>query len=249
MVDPDRALNFYRSCLVYASIFATNQRFRYLDGAPRRHRFRETPCQRWFTRRHHPLRLSSDRAEDVEPAVAAVTAAGGTIAAQGSCALGYGMHMFETLTATKLKCGRVSRVRCLTAIGAAVTGKVVCAVLLRHGRSSSPLGARMKHSSQLGTRETLVLIAGSRMARLLPGGRGVLRRPCPFDSCHAGGQGAGAQKGFYDDPCTWLMNCNNNPSPAAQLNRPQGPDPCYLAQNSLRPLHPRAAVTREAGRR
>jgi hypothetical protein len=43
------------------------------------------------------------------------------------------------------------------------------------------------------------------------------------------------QNSFYDDPCTWLMNCNNNPSPGAQPSRPQGPDPCYLAQNALRP--------------
>jgi hypothetical protein len=48
------------------------------------------------------------------------------------------------------------------------------------------------------------------------------------------------QNSFFDDPCMWLMNCNNNPSPGAQPNRPQGPtyDPCYLAQNALRPCTP-----------
>jgi hypothetical protein len=48
------------------------------------------------------------------------------------------------------------------------------------------------------------------------------------------------QNSFYADPCMWLMNCNNNADPGGQPNRPQGPtyDPCYLAQNALRPCTP-----------
>lgn len=68
-------------------------------------------------------------------------------------------------------------------------------------------------------------------------------------SCVAGALlvlGAPAAKGqqdmnsFYADPCTWLMKCNDGSGPAAQPTPPQGPkyDPCYLAQNALRPCTP-----------
>lgn len=59
------------------------------------------------------------------------------------------------------------------------------------------------------------------------------------------------QNSFYSDPCMWLMNCAGNPAPGGQPNRPQGPsyDPCYLAQNALRPCTPQQspAAAKPAG--
>jgi hypothetical protein len=45
---------------------------------------------------------------------------------------------------------------------------------------------------------------------------------------------AGAQD-YLSDPCMWLMKCETAHPSAEQPNGPRGPDPCYLAQNALRP--------------